>query len=369
MARRRADIAKPKGVWFATKRLASGKVVKYGYYGRGPGTEALGPEGSPEFHARLAEAMRRAPEEGRVSFLIWRYLQSTEYAALRDRTRRDYRRHLDRIKEKFGKLSIGAMAAPGIAQHLYDWRDQMAEASPRQADYAVSVLGALLSWGVRRGHLSHNRAAGIPDVYRPDRREKVWSPDQEAAFLESASAPLRLAFVLALETGLSQEDILVLPWSAVQGNVIAARRLKNGTPVAVPVSPALAEALASAPRGDALTILTKADGLPFDPKGNGLRSMFRAHRDSVGISDRTFHDLRGTFVTRRRAMGWSAEETALCSGHKVAGEAGAQSAYVDRATVAKANAERLWNRSYGPNREHTLQTDLQTDKATGGLSH
>ena len=46
-------------------------------------------------------------------------------------------------------------------------------------------------------------------------------------------------------------------------------------------------------------------------------------------------------------MGWTAEETALCSGHKVKGEEGAQSAYVDRLTVAIASAERLWARYYG----------------------
>lgn len=367
MPRRKVDL--PKGVWFATKRLASGRKVRYGYYGRGPGTEPLGLEGSPEFHARLAEAMRRAPEEGRVSFLIWRYLNSTEFAGLRERTRHDYRRHLDRIKGKFGSLSLSAMASPAIAQHLYAWRDELAMASPRQADYAVSVLGAVLAWGVKRGLILHNRAAGIEDVYRPDRREKVWSPEQEAAFLKIAPAPIKRALILTIETGLSQEDILVLPWSAVQGNVIVGRRLKNGTPVAVPISPTLRQMLDTAPRGDCLTILTKADGLPFDPKGNGLRALFRAARDKAEIEDRTFHDLRGTFVTRRRAMGWTAEQVALCSGHKIAGEAGAQGAYVDRAAVAKANAESLWERHYGPNREQVLQTALQTAGAAKEVSH
>lgn len=355
----RRSIELPKGVWFAKKRLANGRVVRYGYLGRGPGTEALGLEGSPEFHARLAKALSKAPEEGRVSFLIWRYLQSPEFAQRRPRTRADYRKHLDTIQAKFGTLSIRAMASPAICDHLYVWRDKMAERSPRQADYAVSVLAAMLAWSVRRGLIDANRAAGIPDVYRPDRTENVWSAEEEAAFLAHAPPPLALAFILAIETGLAQEDVLVLPWSAVRGNVIVTRRLKNGVPVAIPISQRLQEALDTAPKGDCLTVLAKADGLPFDPKGNGLRSLFRAARDKAEIQDRTFHDLRGTFITRRR-MVWTAEEVAYCSGHKIGGERGAQGAYVHRAAVALANAERLWQRHYGPNGEHILQTAVQT---------
>lgn len=350
----------PKGVWFQKKCLADGRTVRYGYFGRGPGTEALGLEASPEFHARLAEVLSRAPQEGRVSYLVWRYLQSKEFSALRDRTRADYRKHLDRIRAKFGALSLAAMASPQIAQHLYAWRDELAEASPRQADYAVSVLGAMLAWGVKRGFLNHNRAAGIEDVYKPDRTANVWSEDQEAAFLKGAAAPIARAFILAVETGFSQGDLLVMPWSAIQGNIVVARRRKTGKAAAVPISPKLRAMLDAAPRGDAVTILTKADGLPFDPKGNGLRALFREATAKAGITERTFHDLRGTFATRRRVLGWTAEELALCSGHKVRDELGAQGAYVDRQAVAIANAKRLWGRFYGPDREQKMQTGLQT---------
>ncbi len=207
--KRKTDL--PKGVWFQRKRLATGEVIRYGYFGRGPGMEALGREGSAAFYERLAEVLRRAPEEGRVSFLIWRFKNATEFAKLRPLTRRDYNRQLDKIQEKFGKLRLSAIVAPEVSDHLYRWRDKMAETSPRQADYAISVLAAMLAWSVRRGLINHNRAAGIPDVYAPDRREKVWTPEMEAAVLKVAPAPIQRAIVLAAETGLSQEDLLVLP--------------------------------------------------------------------------------------------------------------------------------------------------------------
>lgn len=350
----------PKGVWFQRKRLASGEVVRYGYLGRGPGMAALGREGSPEFHDRLADLIRRTPQEGKVSHLAWRYERSVEFVGLADLTKRDYRRQLAKIRTKFGSLSVAAMSSAKICDHIYRWRDEMAKASPRQADYAVSVLGAMLGWCVKRGLIEHNRAAGVSDVYRGDRRAKVWSADDDARLLAVAPPAVARAAILAIETGLSQQDCLALPKSAIEGDIIVWRRAKNGTPVAIPISPALKAMLDALPATDSVNVLTKSDGLPWDPKANGFRNAFHDACESAGVTGLTFHDRRGTFITRRRALGWTAEETALCSGHKVKGEEGAQSSYVDRRTVAIENAKRLWARYYGPNAERSLQTALQT---------
>lgn len=352
----------PKGVWFQRKTLADGRVVRYGYLGRGPGMVALGKEGDPEFFTNLALAVSKQPTPGAVSYLIWRFKTSSEFAKLAPRTQADYRRHLDRIQTAFGRLPVSAIQLPQMSDRIFSWRDRLAKASPRQADYAVSVLSAMLAWSVVRGLINHNRAAGVGDVYTANRREKVWTEADEAALLAVAPKPIKLAAILALETGLSQEDLMVLPWSALRGNVIVTRRQKNGTPAAIPVSPRLREALDAAPR-TADTILTKADGTSWEPKANGFRARFGEARDKAKVEGLTFHDMRGTYITRRRAMGWTAEETALTSGHKIAGEQGAQASYVDREAVAIQNATRLWARFYGPKGKRGLQTALQT--ATG----
>lgn len=350
----------PKGVWFQKKRLATGEVVRYGYLGRGAGMEPLGREGSADFHTRLAEVLRRAPAEGKVSHLIWRYKGSTEFAKLAALTQRDYRRQLDKVQAKFGGLRIQAMAAPQISDHIFRWRDEMAKTSPRQADYAVSVLGAMLTWCKRRGLIDENRASGVGDTYSSNRRGKVWSPAAEKALHEHAHDSLRHFAVFAIESGLAQQDLLALQKTAIRGNVIVTRRLKNGTDVAIPISPRLAEIINELPASDSGFVLNKPDGQPWDAKGNGIRSAFREACALAKIAGLTFHDQRGTYVTRRRSMGWTAEETALTTGHKVAGEQGAQASYVDRQTVAIANAERLWARYFGPDGEQVLQTDLQT---------
>jgi integrase len=329
----------PKGVWFQKKRLSGGEIVRYGYLGRGPGTIPLGREGSSGFHAAISEAMRKEPPTNTVHNLIWRYKQSPEYRDLADRTRADYAKQLDKIQAVFGGLSLRAMAAREVAAHIYAWRDSMRD-SPRRADYAVTVLKLVMAWGVRRGLLEFNRAAGVEKLSNADRREKTWSVEQVEAFLSVASEPMKRAMVLALETGQRQGDLITLGWGALRGNVIHLRQAKTGVRVAVPISAALRECLDAVPRGDATAILTKPDGRPWEIKGNGFRSAWRLTCQAAGIKGVTFHDLRGTFVTRRLSEGWTPQEVAMCTGHTLRDLASLDT-YADRGVIAEATAKRI----------------------------
>ena len=336
---RRPSVPLPKGVWFQRKVLSSGEVIRYGYLGRGLGSEALGREGTAEFHRRLADVINRAPTAATVNTLIHRYKSSPEFTGLRDATRRDYTRQLAKIGEEFGPLSLNAMSSRYISEHLYRWRDGMAS-TPRQADYGVQVLKLLLSWGCSRGFLDHNRALGIGKLYESDRSEKVWSAEQMSAFAKDAPEPLVRAMILAAETGQRQEDLLRLGWTAVQGSVIQLRQLKGGRRATVPISDRLRACLHDIPRTDATTILTKQSGRPWEPKGNGFRSAWQDHAARVGIEDRHFHDLRGTFVTNRFGQGWTAQEIALCTGHSLRDLAILEK-YTARSLVADASARAL----------------------------
>ncbi|HLZ77126.1 tyrosine-type recombinase/integrase [Phenylobacterium sp.] len=333
----------PKGVWFASKRLASGKVVRYGYYGRGKGAVPLGREGSVEFAIKLGETLRKEPDQGTVANLIWRYKQSPELAKVSPRTKDDYRGLLDKIQAQFGPLTLRAMADRAIAQHIYEWRDSMAK-SPRRADYAVQVLKVLLSWGKKRGLIEQNRAEGIGRLHSGDRRNSVWSDEQIAAFRAVASEPLRRALVLAIETGQRQGDLLALRWSAVGSNIISLTQSKTGARVAVPISNELRETLDGLSRSADDHILSTAAGAPWDSKGNGFRSAWRDACKAAGVVGVTFHDLRGTFVTRRLAAGWTAQEVALCTGHSLR-DLAMLDTYADRSTVAAASAERISQRA------------------------
>ena len=57
----------------------------------------------------------------------------------------------------------------------------------------------------------------------------------------------------------------------------------------------------------------------------------------------TFHDLRGTFATRRLADGWTALEVAYCTGHSLR-DLATLDRYVSRGEVAAKRAEAIAQR-------------------------
>lgn len=139
-------------------------------------------------------------------------------------------------------------------------------------------------------------------------------------------------------------DLLALSWSAVRGGVIELRQSKTGQPVAIPISDDLKKCLGAINRSSATTILTKTDGLPWEPKGNGFRVAWRDVCKEARIADVTFHDLRGTFVTRRFAEGWTPHEVASCIGHSIQ-DLVMLDRYADRGRIAEATARRIIGRT------------------------
>ena len=112
-----------------------------------------------------------------------------------------------------------------------------------------------------------------------------------------AKAPehLRLAFMLALWTGQRQGDLLRLPWSAYDGTTIRLKQGKTGARVTIPVGAPL-KAMLDATKKRAVTILATENNTAWT--SSGFRASWRTACKRAGVSGVTFHDLRGTAVTR-----------------------------------------------------------------------
>jgi hypothetical protein len=98
----------------------------------------------------------------------------------------------------------------------------------RQADYAHGTLARVLSWALKRGMITVNPCAEGGKLYSGSGVEKVWSDDQIAYFAAVAPPPMRLAFLLGINTGQRQGDLRRLPWSAYDGLVFKVRQRKTG---------------------------------------------------------------------------------------------------------------------------------------------
>jgi integrase len=120
--------------------------------------------------------------------------------------------------------------------------------------------------------------------------------------------------MLALWTGQRQGDLLRLPWSAYDGKHIRLRQSKGGTRVVIKVGLPL-KAMLDATAKRSTIILTNNDGKPWSP--DGFRASWGKACKVAGIVGVTFHDLRGTAVTRLALAGCTEAEIATITGHSL----------------------------------------------------
>jgi integrase len=302
-----------KGLNQVTKRLADGTIQTYYYAWKG-GPALSGKPGTAEFIASYNAAVtsKIVPPKGVILSILQDYQGSEDFRGLAETTRRSYRKLITRIECQFGDFPLSALTDRRSRGIFMAWRDKVAVVSGRrQADYAWSVLARILSWSLDRGLIAANPCTHGGRLYRGSRRERVWSTADEAAFLERAPAHLHLALRLALWTGQRQGDLLRLPWSAYNGTVIRLRQSKTGARVVVPVGAPLKAALEATTKRSPI-ILTNTSGKPWTP--DGFRASWGKACKQAGILGVTFHDLRGTAVTRLAICGCSEAEIATITG-------------------------------------------------------
>jgi integrase len=304
-----------KGINSITKRLADGTLRTYWYAWKG-GPPLRGEPGTPEFIASYNEAVTRkvAPSSGALLALLFRFQESAEFQfGISPRTRRDYIKQIKRIERDLGDFPIKALDDPRAVDIFLQWRDQLAQTSLRQADYAYGTLARILSWALKRRLITTNPCTKGGKLYQGTRVDKIWDDEQVARFLKTAPPYLRLAMLLAINTGQRQGDLLRLPWSAYDGKAIKLRQKKTGAYVPIPVADELKAALDAAPKQSPI-MLTNSDNKPWSESGfQGAwgKAMMRA-----GILGLTFHDLRGSAVVRLARAGCNEVEIYSITGHK-----------------------------------------------------
>ena len=303
-----------KGVNSITKTLADGSTRTYWYAWKG-GPRLCGEPGTPEFIASYNEAVARkvVPPQGTLLSVLQAFQASENFQRLADETRRGYAGLIRRnIEKEFGDFPLAALTDRRARGDFMAWRDRIASsAGRRQADYAWTVLARVLSWGLDRGLVLANPCTRGGRLYRGSRADKIWTAADEAAFLAHARTHLQLALMLALWTGQRQGDLLRLPWSAYDGTHIRLRQSKTGTRVVIPVGAPLKTALDTLAKRSPI-ILTNSGGKPWT--SDGFRASWRKACAAAGIAGLTFHDLRGTAVTRLAIAGTTEAEIATFTG-------------------------------------------------------
>jgi integrase len=306
-----------RGINRTRKRLASGEVVTYYYAWKG-GPRLRGQPGTPDFIQSYNEAIAQKvkPPTGTLLSVLQQYQSSEDFRALAHSTRRSYVALIQRIEQTFADFPLAALTDRRSRGIFMGWRDEIAaSAGRRQADYAWTVLARVLSWSFNRGLVAANPCERGGRLYRGGgRAEKIWTDPDEAAFLERAPAHLRPALTLALWTGQRQGDLLCLPWSAYDGRHIRLRQSKTGKRVLIPVGAPL-KAVLDVMQKRSTIMLTNSEGKPWT--SSGFRASWGKACKAAGVVGVTFHDLRGTAVTRLAQMECTEAEIAAITGHSL----------------------------------------------------
>lgn len=300
------------------------------YYDRYTNSRIHAPYGSPEF-AREVQDIREAAAKGKphirkgtLGALILDFQASIEFQALAERTQKDYRSYSKDL-ENLKDLVLAEVKPP----HITAIRDQVAKKRTKdRANRIRSFLSILFSWGVPHGHISDNPARVVPSL-RKSREEKKkvsnrpWKDCELRNFLEHTYPEMRTAVALAAATSLREQDVISLPWAAIQGDWIKWVHNKNLEPVEIPISDELKVVLAQSERKAEMIVMGKR-GKPY-ASCDGFRANFNKERNrlaKLGLigKDCTFHGLRHTILTLIADEGGSEAEIMAVSGHKTASQ-------------------------------------------------
>ncbi|MDP9787473.1 tyrosine-type recombinase/integrase [Agrobacterium tumefaciens] len=307
-----------KGLAKVKKTLAGGKTIYYCYAWRG-GPLLKSDKGEPiqpddpllSGAFRQAHERRRAPSPTNLSTLITLYRGSSDFRRTKLGTRYEYDRYLDKIRLQFGPLSLNDLQQPSTRGAFKEWRDSLAD-KPRSADFAWMVLVRVLSFAKDRGMISVNIAERGGRLYRSTRRDQTWADADVAAFEAVAPVYMRLAIQLALWTGQRKGDLLRLTWRDFDGSNLRFIQSKTKARVLVPMG-GLADVLRSQSGSGA--ILRNSRGAAWT--SDGFNTSWRKCCTKAGITDLTFHDLRGTAITRMALAGCTVPEIAAVTGHSL----------------------------------------------------
>jgi integrase len=256
--------------------------------------------------------------------IIREYMKSPAYTGLKETTREGYEIAINAIELEFHDMKFADIVAVGTRKTFLEWRDDIAKVHPRKADLFMSVLKRILWFGMDRELISRHPLEHVEKISDGTRRDVIWTDEEIDRFrsgvkneqgeweIKPASEPLVRAMMLGLWTGQRQGDLLKLTWKAYDGYSIALRQSKTGAHVRVKVSDELKRYLDNVKRGKSVTILTNSEDKPW---ASGFKSSWRKAVERAKIENRTFHDLRGTFVTLAYRNGSSIKEIAEVTGH------------------------------------------------------
>ena len=305
-----------------------GKPVWYVRLDRGRRIRLRSPFGTPEFdeeyHAALANKPRRkqgSPATGTLAWLIERYRETADWAALSSATRRQ--------RENIETIIAG--------------RERRAN-TPAQSRNFLDAMRGLFRWALKAKHVKNDPTLGVENPPRPKTDGFIaWTEDDVIAYDKRwpIGTHERVWRDVLLYTGLSRGDAVRLGRQHVRNGVATLKMEKErgGVTVTLPILSALAKTLAAGPCGD-LTFIVGKHGKPLSKESFG--NAFKDACKAAGVAG-SAHGVRKIAATTAAMNGATTEQLKALFGWTSDGMAALYVKSANRARMARDAAHLLVN--------------------------
>ncbi len=328
-----------------------GRRMRY-YYRRGNGRRIAlpGSPGDPEFMAAYHEADSKfsksnnlpeiRPASGSFNSLILDYYGSSDFVSLSPASQKNYRRLLDRWREKHGTKPVKDLERRHVVAHL---TERFRLAGPEGSNGLRKVLKIICRFALDNNWRTDDPTFKIRKYKSPGDGFEPWSDDDIAAFLKhwGPATRERVALCLLYYLGQRRGDVVRLGRQHRNGDTIRFKQSKTGTELTIKIHPDLHAVLTELPN-DNLTFLTTAFGKPFSAAGFG--NWFRQACDSAGLQKRSAHGLRKAAARRLAEVGCTTKQIAAITGHKTLSEVQRYTASADQERMAREAISKLIRR-------------------------
>jgi integrase len=307
-------------------------VDRYGKarcYFRRPGQKGIplpGLPGSREYLDAYAAALEGSPIKlpveigaertvaGSIKAATIGYMNSGDFLNLRESTRGAYRHILEALTREYGSNPIALLKR----QHVVAMVDAKA-GTPGAAREFLKCLRNVIKYAINIGMREDDPTHGVraPGVNK-NGGFKTWSEADIAAFKAFYPDPAskeRLALALLLNTAQRASDVVLMGRGHIRNGWLHIKQVKTGTPVNIPVTAELAEAIDAAAAKDHMTFLIgERQDKSFTAKY--FSRWFAELCDAAGLDGLSAHGLRKAACRRLAEAGCSAPQIMAVSGHK-----------------------------------------------------
>jgi integrase len=323
-----------KGIHAIKRTLADGSPVTYHYAWRGRGSPCFWKstdgtaEGGPEYLAALAAARPQTDAaKGKIREVIIGFINSGEFRDLAPRTQSDLKGSFyhptNGIDHKFGNAPLAALGDKRLRKQVLDWRDGI---GGKVGDDRLRHLQRLVKYAKDRHLIHDNPLTDITSLYRSNRADVIWMPDEITRF--EAGAPINIARILVAtcETGLRPGDLVTLTRAHIHDTpkgrrivVFTAKGKRKKRMASIPVTARMGRLIDSLPKDQDHIIVTQG-GTPYTHE-NYLGDAVSEWRDKLKIradlpakQRPRLYDARGTAATRLLSAGADMKEIATHMG-------------------------------------------------------